>query len=86
MTDTGGTVLQSISEQVAGLERELERLRALLGDTEEQRIKREREIARAMYRRGYSSGYQAMRRGEPQRTAPEHQARTELRTMLRAAA
>lgn len=75
----------TLSEQVAGLERELARLRSILGETEQERQRREQEIARSMYRRGYSSGYQAMRRGEPQRTAPELQARTELRRMLRAA-
>ena len=76
----------NLSEQVAAMERELARLQAMLGETEQQRLKREQEIARSMYRRGYSSGYQAMRRGEPMRTSPERQARTELRRILRATA
>lgn len=68
----------SVTEQVAALEAEVVRLRAIQANVDGHVA----DVARRMYRRGYLAGRAAQRRGAALTTAPERHARGELRTML----
>ena len=62
---------KSISAAVAELELERDRLQARVDTLE----RRQADIGRKLYRRGYLAGRAAQRRGAPLTTAPERHAR-----------
>lgn len=68
----------SLASQVAELEAEVVRVRAMIAD----QVQREADIARRMYRRGYNAGHAAGRRGAPAGPHPERLARGDLRILL----
>ena len=68
----------SVVEAVMRLQIERDEALARLAEAE----KREQDIARRMYRRGYIAGRAAKRRGAPAVTNPERNGRRETREIL----
>lgn len=68
-----------LADHVSMLEDERDRLLVRVAELQ----RRQADVARRIYRRGYLAGRAAQRRGAPLTTAPERHARGELRQLLR---